>query len=214
MTVQYNNARSDLFMQTVMMSIVVDSDCVFLRTVSRNYRSPQRFVVLKKELSDLENNGQIIVRDICSFAVLKLYKALGDAEVLQIEFFWLNKDYSDSLSGGRQLLEFSYSKFLHCIKDGKGNLLFKPKYKKPKIEFQSKENLRNVIAIPTLRKKLGKFLVNNFNWYYSQSIVIVDDFEPYNFFFTEKRRGSDGICGGIILHKQEDLAKAYYAIHT
>ena len=201
-------------MQTIMMNVMVDKDYVFLRTVSRNYRPPQRFILSKKELSDLENDGQIIVKDIYSFAVLKLYKALDNAEVLQIEFFWLSEGCNNSLFGSKQLVEFPYQKFLHCIEDGSGNLLFKPKYKKPKIKFQSRKNLKNVIAIPTLRKKLGKFLVNNFNWYYSQSIVIVDDFEPYNFFFTEKRRGSDGICGGIILHKQEDLAKAYYAIHT
>ena len=29
-----------------------------------------------------------------------------------------------------------------------------------------------------------------------------------------KRANGTGMCGGIILHRQEDLKKAYYGIHT
>lgn len=34
------------------------------------------------------------------------------------------------------------------------------------------------------------------------------------FFFWEECENDRGICGGIMLHGQEDLRKAYYEIHT
>lgn len=43
----------------------------------------------------------------------------------------------------------------------------------------------------------------------------VDQLEmPYSFFFREFRGGRAGICGGLILHNQDDIFKAYYNIHT
>ncbi len=72
-------------MQTIMMNVMVDKDYVFLRTVSRNYRPPQRFILSKKELSDLENDGQIIVKDICSFVVLKLYSNYSEPPLFKDE---------------------------------------------------------------------------------------------------------------------------------
>ena len=44
--------------------------------------------------------------------------------------------------------------------------------------------------------------------------MVYDDFVPYNFFFREERTCGTGLCGGIILHGQKDLKKAYYGIHT
>ena len=37
---------------------------------------------------------------------------------------------------------------------------------------------------------------------------------PYSFFFEEYTPYGRGICGGIILHGAEDLAKAQYSVHT
>ena len=65
-----------------------------------------------------------------------------------------------------------------------------------------------------LRKKLGKFLANYLAWKESVRIMVYDDFVPYSFFFREERANGGGMCGGIILHRQEDLKKAYYGIHT
>lgn len=47
-----------------------------------------------------------------------------------------------------------------------------------------------------------------------EKIVIYDDGQPYSFFFEEYTPYGRGICGGIILHGAEDLAKAQYSVHT
>ena len=36
----------------------------------------------------------------------------------------------------------------------------------------------------------------------------------YSFFFREFRGEKSCLCGGLILHGQEDMSKAYYGIHT
>ena len=36
----------------------------------------------------------------------------------------------------------------------------------------------------------------------------------YSFFFREYRGGQALMCGGLILHGQDDMGKAYYGIHT
>lgn len=50
-----------------------------------------------------------------------------------------------------------------------------------------------------------------FHW---DEIRFYNDFVPYSFFFREFRGGQPGICGGLILHGQENMAKAQYSIHT
>ncbi len=65
-----------------------------------------------------------------------------------------------------------------------------------------------------MRKKLGKFLSCHFAWKDSRKITVTDDFVPYSFFFREERANGTGTCGGIILHNQQNLKKAYYGMHT
>ena len=57
-------------------------------------------------------------------------------------------------------------------------------------------------------------LMANFNWPDADEIHLTNDFMPYSFFFREYRNGQAGMCGGLILHGQEDMDKAYYGIHT
>ena len=85
---------------------------------------------------------------------------------------------------------------------------------RPRIEFQSRRNLKAVTGEKLLRKKLGKALWRHFAWKGSRQITIYDDFEPYSFFFREQTPYGTGICGGIILHGWENMEKAYYGIHT
>ena len=84
----------------------------------------------------------------------------------------------------------------------------------PKVEFHSREHLKEVVERPVLRKKLGKLLANHLEWRGSIRIMVYDDFVPYSFFFREERDNGTGLCGGIILHGQEDMKKAHYGIHT
>ncbi|MCH5174248.1 MAG: hypothetical protein J1D85_08610, partial [Bacteroidales bacterium] len=65
------------------------------------------------------------------------------------------------------------------------------------------------------RHKLGKALATNFNWPGADEVRLANDFVPYSFFFQEFRNGRPCLCGGLILHSQEeDMGKAYYGIHT
>ena len=41
-----------------------------------------------------------------------------------------------------------------------------------------------------------------------------DDSQPYSFFFEEYTPYGRGICGAVILHGIEDIAKARYSVHT
>lgn len=43
--------------------------------------------------------------------------------------------------------------------------------------------------------------------------MVYDDFMPYGF-FREERVNENGICGGIILHGQNDLKKVCCGMHA
>lgn len=80
--------------------------------------------------------------------------------------------------------------------------------------FKSRKNLHAALANGVIRRKLIRFLRDQFRWAYAEKIEIYDDFMPYSFFFRETRGGETGLSGGIILHGQEDMKTAYYSIHT
>jgi hypothetical protein len=75
-------------------------------------------------------------------------------------------------------------------------------------------NLRAAIGNAQVRHKLGKALMTNFDWPDADEIHLYNDFTPYSFFFREFRGEKSCLCGGLILHGQEDMSKAYYGIHT
>lgn len=84
----------------------------------------------------------------------------------------------------------------------------------PPLEFHSRSHLHEVVANPEIRHKLGIFISRNLQWPDYTKIVVSDDWIPYSFAFTGYRVGGPGISGGIILHGQENMQKAYYGIHT
>lgn len=204
----------------IMVKVTADNGCIALRTVSRKGRSPQRFVLLNKELEELEKKKRVLAMDIHSFADIRRCKTAQGLEKLEIAFFWLSDSGFGDLSGWKQTVQFPYGKFLECVEDscqsgGKEQyLLSMEENNKPRIEFLSRRNLKEVVNTPLLRKKLGRFLARNFNWVDYDRIVVSDDFVPYSFGFSGYTHYGRGICGGIILHGQEDLKKAYYGIHT
>lgn len=53
-----------------------------------------------------------------------------------------------------------------------------------------------------------------FDWPDSNEIYLYNDFVPYSFFFREFRNDRAVMCGGLILHGQEDMSRAYYGLHT
>ena len=58
-----------------MLKLKASEDSISLRTVSRGFRSPHRFVVLEKEMQELEVKRHIILSDIRSFAKMRLVNA-------------------------------------------------------------------------------------------------------------------------------------------
>ena len=86
--------------------------------------------------------------------------------------------------------------------------------KRPQIVFDSRKNLRAALANGVIRRKMVRSLRDQFRWPLSDRIELFDDFVPYSFGFREIRNGKTEICGGLILHRQDDMTNAYYGIHT
>ena len=208
--------------QRTMVKLSASEDCVFLWTVSRGFRSPHRFSISARELQILEAKRHTIVSDIHSFAELRLGRSAKEqnADVLTVDFTWLSDSGGRRVVGREETLHLPYRQFQEKLEEsrklgGTGvGMLSVDEKRTPRIEFQSRKNLREVAERKVQRKKLGKFLNNHFSWKGSRRIVVYDDFVPYSFFFREERLNGNGICGGIILHGQEDFKKACYGMHT
>lgn len=206
--------------QRTMVKISAEENIISLRTVSRAYRSTQRFMILRRELEELKEKKKVIVSDIHSFAVLRLYQTPGGLDVIDFDFSWLSDDGYGRLSGKAETVRLSYETFMARTEESSRlggqprNLLSIQEDSRPRIEFESRRNLQEVAKNKRIRRQLGKFLDQHFNWRDSQSIFVTDDYEPYSFFFTEKKVRGNGICGGIILHGQDNMKNATYSIHT
>lgn len=204
----------------IMIKLSASDDCISLRTFSRDYHSPQRFILTKSELRELDEKRYLTVSDIRSFAKLSLRKTMEQEEVLEIDFTWLNDAGRGKVSGVMETVRLSYEKFKELTKESGENrtqkkMLSLKDDSRIRIAFLSRKNLRAVAETKMLRKKLGKFMGNHFlRWKGNRQITLYDDIEPYSFFFQEQTPYGAGICGGVILHGRENLKKAYYGIHT
>lgn len=72
-----------------MATVYVDQDSISVKTCSRKSCSPQRFIILKKELQRLEEKKYLITKDIHSYAELRLCDAVGGVKMLELSFTWL-----------------------------------------------------------------------------------------------------------------------------
>ena len=181
-----------------MATVYVDQDSISVKTCSRKSCSPQRFIILKKELQRLEEKKYLITKDIHSYAELRLCDAVGGVKMLELSFTWLKDAGRDRVSGYTERVRLPYEPFRSYAK----------------IEFHSRKNLKAVVENPILRHKLGKFLDQHFNWYNYERIVLTDDYLPYSFFFEGYMVQGTKTCGGVILHGEEDIQTAKYGIHT
>ena len=82
-----------------MATVYVNQDSISVKTCSRKGCSPQRFIILKKELQRLEEKKYLITKDIHSYAELRLCDAVGGAKVLELSFTWLKDAGRDNVSG-------------------------------------------------------------------------------------------------------------------
>ena len=80
-----------------MATVYVDQDSISVKTCSRKSCSPQRFIILKKELQRLEEKKYLITKDIHSYAELRLCDAVGGVKMLELSFTWLKDAGRDSV---------------------------------------------------------------------------------------------------------------------
>ena len=196
---------------------------ISIQTYTPRMRSPQRFYITYSELDRLQNEGGIITHDIHSFAVLRLDER---HDRITFEFTWLSGRSFDRVEGHEQTVYLRWSKLKNFLDAARQpdcpeeNKIFRAvsldvRRGRPRLVFDgNRANLKAAIGDHLIRRKLGKALMANFNYPDVDEIHLTNDFVPYSFFFREYRNGRAGICGGLILHGQDDMSKAYYGIHT
>ena len=201
----------------ILVYATASKDCISLRTFSRSRRFSHWFYILRSSLKELEHKTKITVHDINSFAVLHRD---ANAGIIEIDFTWLSGD-KDNITGYKETVILPYSKLMTFLNESvtEGNsvtwkALSIDNTKRPQIVFNSRKNLHNVLTNRILRHKLICFLRDGFNWPCSERIELYDDYIPYSFIFHEIKNGKPAISGGLVLHGQENMQKAYYSIHT
>ena len=208
----------DIMRKRTLIHMTFCKDYVYLRTVSRTRKSPHRFYISRHKLEELEHKSEIIAYDIYSFAVLRRDTNAG---TIEIAFTWLGSN-GDGVSGYQDTIILPYDKMMECLHESslKGEsvvwktLSIENFMGQAKIEFKNSKNLHAALKNGTIRRKLIRFLRDQFRWGQSEKIEIYDDYVPYSFFFREIRNGKAGLSGGLILHGQQDMKNAYYSMHT
>ena len=195
----------------------LDQFLVF-RIVTEERSDRREFYVTRAKLLKLEQEGVQHYKDGPNYATFEYHSSEG---TVHIRFCWLNCHGDGALTGRAQtvilncdpLLEFAS---MSAYKRGpkKFSALSKQLSANPKLTFRSGKSLRMVVHNKKVMRKLLKFLSNHFHWYSTSEIVFSSDWTPYSFFFQEYRNGGIGMFGGVILHRQDDMHKAYYDIHT
>ena len=197
-----------------MVKISVSEDCLSFRTISRERKSPHRFIMTKSECRRLQEGEQIILRDISSFAVLRRER---NTDNIAIQFHWL-ENCDDRLSGYRETVVLPFYDAIwatECCKPCT-ELRFLSIVERPqtRYNFYAKETLHAILEQKLLRKKFVRFLRDNFRWNDATEICFYSDFVPYSFFFRCTQRCNLELTGGVILHGADDLTTAKYALHT
>lgn len=202
----------------ILVRVKVLKEEILLKTVSREFKAPHFFYILKERILELENDKSIIVKNYGSYAELSLIQSTAGRRILHITFSWLKEEYNGALTGQKESVKLPYNLFyqmaLQDTSDCEWKMLSIIDKSRPKIQFESRSNLHNAVSNPRVRKKLGQFFSCHFQWLHSQKIVLSDDGCPYSFNFIEYRNEGEGMFGAVILHGQEDMRTAYYGIHT
>ena len=204
----------------IMLRAHADENTVQFRTVSAHMKSPQRFYVTYDELDRLQRDGRILTSDIHSFVQIRLDRR---RDRITFEFTWLTGRGFDRVEGVEQTVRLRWSAFrafLETCRQPAGPKDFKAlsldvSKRRPRLVFDgNKANLHAAVSNSQIRRKLGKALMTNFCWPDADEVHLTNDFVPYSFFFREYQGGRACLCGGLILHGQDDMSKAYYGIHT
>ena len=207
----------------VLVKFRVSEHFINIRTVTRKRKSPQSFDLPREQFTELEASGHIIVRDCYSFADIRLIE--GGSKV-KIEFNWLSRHGDNSYTGFAQDVTLDYNTLADHIWDSLdggpvswSTLSSSCPQRRPRLDFSSegaRQTIREVLAVPVLRHKLTRAIRDSFQWPHDGDHVVIfyADWDRYSFFFQEYMDGREGICGGLILHHHDGLAKSKYSVHT
>ena len=201
-----------------MVKVGATENCLVFRTVTKKRKSPRSFYVLRSDLERLEQHGSVTANDIHCFAVFQRNTASG---LVCIHFSWLRQSGANGLAGYEETVRLPFGELMAFAQQSlqspdaaQWSVLSVEETRMPRLIFQGTENLRAALSHKTVRRKLVRFLRDNFKWVWSEEVRFYNDSLPYSFFFREIRHSQQGICGGLILHGQEDMEKAHYSIHT
>lgn len=202
----------------ILIKMSAHENSISFRTITRKRKSPHCFYVLRSELERLWRDGCVVSHDIHSFAELRYDPVRG---VVSITFTWLSSAGNEARVGWEQTVRLPRDKlaeFMDSSLEGSGakqwQALSVEDMRRPRLVFNARDNLHAALSNKTVRCKLARFLRDHFNWPRTDQICFYNDSVPYSFFFREFRADRPGICGAVILHNQEDMSKAHYAIHT
>ena len=203
--------------ERTLVHMIFRKDCTGFRTVSRSRKSPHRFFISRDNLEKLGRKPELIIHDVCSFAVLRRD---SQARIIEIEITWLSEDRG-YVFGYQDTLALPYEKIMEHLRESQQGepvvwktLSMDIHREQPRFVFKSRRNLHAVLENAAIRRKLIRFLRDQFRWPCSDEIEFYDDFMPYSFIFKEIRENKPVMTGGLILHGQEDLKNAHYSIHT
>lgn len=207
-------------MSRTMLKVRAEGDIIKVSTYNREIGRKGYFCFLRHDFDGLQLNVPYICEDLGCFA--KLTKAMGwSGEELTMRFVWLDDHGNSEYSGIGETICLNYAELKKAIQEsndsGKEVTLLDLVMKFPKIEFQADRNLQTVVSDESIRKKLFSFLNRNFQWPTAKKIRILNDFEPYSFYFEEELYDDSlkGLCGGIVYHANgERPHEGRYAIHT
>lgn len=202
-----------------MVIATAGENCISFRTVNWRHKTPQRFLIVRDRLENLEDGCTEIVSDIHSFAALRRNE---NSELLTINFTWLSGVCGGEVSGWEESVVIPYIPLLIFMRESsqeggpkEWKRLCVCSTSRPRLVFHDQERLRECVTNKTVRRKLARALRDNFHSPGVEQINFYHDFMPYSFFFREVCDGRDGICGGLIFHNyHDDLKKANYSVHT
>jgi len=186
--------------------------CFSIRTFSRQYKRSSRFLIVKKRFAAwlAEGSGTYYDEDIYNFVEVRLRN-----DQVIFNFTWLSGD-SHNLFGHREHISVPISIIMDALfyETVEKTHLYYDASRPPRFDFSgAHERLCESIAQKKVRRALSKAL-SKIGWI-GASFRVFDDFVKHSFFFR-----ADGICGGIILHKDThkndrgEFPKVYYGMHT
>lgn len=207
-------------MSRTLLKVRAEGDMVRVATYNREIGRKGYFYFYRSDFEMLQQNGLRICEDVECFA--KLTKRIGwSGEELTIQFYWLENQGNSKYRGIGQTIHLNYAEFKSAMEKsenlGKEVTMLDLVMKFPELEFHADRNLHAVIKNKSVRKKLFSFLNRNFLWPTAKKIRILNDFDPYSFYFEEELYGdsSKGIVGGIVYHENYDKPnEGSYAMHT